>query len=503
MEHGNDFICSWTVAQRKRLAESVLDGAWQCARPILLAIIVQFLANPLSPISMYEFEKELFVAIRNFGRLIMESILNQLEPVSREDMPHDLLWQSGGYRVLRDKTPNRFVATLFGKVCLMRRGYRYWHNGVRESCIFPLELSLGLVESVTPALGERIGKQMAAAGSSQSYVIDWLRTDHAVAMGVKRLRAFTESLSQGMQQHQLQSQVETILTALQRAHESKGNRKPVLSLGRDGITLCEYTHRFYEVATVATIAIFDRSGKRLATVYLAHTPEAHQVTMSAMIEKLLVEVFTAWKGPLPQLAYVADSGGNESSFFQSTLKHMLHPVSGKLLHWQRVVDYYHVAERIWTIAGILYGQGTKESVAWAKRMLKALKKPSGASRVLHSAGTIRQRLGLSKAALKEYEKACAYIRKRTKFMHYDQYKAAHIPLGSGITEAACKTVFTQRLKLSGMRWSEEGAQRILTLRTTLLSKHWDHTYQKYLDGLSSDQPRAYQSPNAIPAKLAA
>jgi len=44
------------------------------------------------------------------------------------------------------------------------------------------------------------------------------------------------------------------------------------------------------------------------------------------------------------------------------------------------------------------------------------------------------------------------------------YKRNHLPIGSDVTEAACKTVFTQRLKLSGMRWSHEGAGRILTLR---------------------------------------
>lgn len=452
---------------------------------------------------MLKFERAIFEAIRTFGRLIMESVLNQLEPASREEMPHDVLWQGSGYRVLRDKTVNRHVATLFGTICLARRGYRYWHRGIPEPTIFPLELKLGLVEGVTPALGDRIGKQLAASGSSQSFVIEWLRTDHAVAMGVKRLRAFTQKLSQGMQQVQLPSQVKTLLDALHQANESSGNRKPVLSVGRDGITLREYQHRFYEVGTVGTVTVFDRSGKRLATVYLAHTPEPNQVTMSAMIETLLVQVLTAWQGPLPQLAYVADCGDNESSFFHSTLKKMKHPVIGKRLHWQRVVDYYHVAERIWTIAGSLFGQGTKESIAWANRMLKALKKPSGASRVLHSAATFRHRLNLSRAALKEYSRACAYIRKRTKFMRYDQYQAAHIPMGSGITEAACKTVFTQRMKLSGMRWTEEGAQRILTLRTTLLSKHWDDSYNRHLDDLSTNLPRTYKPPNAIHAKLAA
>jgi hypothetical protein len=65
-------------------------------------------------------------------------------------------------------------------------------------------------------------------------------------------------------------------------------------------------------------------------------------------------------------------------------------------------------------------------------------------------------------------------------MRYSEYKKRHIPLGSGITEAACKTVYTQRLKLSGMRWTKEGAQHILTLRTVLLSGTWQATYSMSL-----------------------
>jgi hypothetical protein len=45
-----------------------------------------------------------------------------------------------------------------------------------------------------------------------------------------------------------------------------------------------------------------------------------------------------------------------------------------------------------------------------------------------------------------------------------------------VTEAACKTVFTQRLKLSGMRWKHEGARTVLTLRVILLSGIWEDVY---------------------------
>ena len=39
-----------------------------------------------------------------------------------------------------------------------------------------------------------------------------------------------------------------------------------MSVGRDGTTLCDYRHRFYEMAGVGTVAVFDRRGVRLGTV---------------------------------------------------------------------------------------------------------------------------------------------------------------------------------------------------------------------------------------------
>jgi hypothetical protein len=49
-----------------------------------------------------------------------------------------------------------------------------------------------------------------------------------------------------------------------------------------------------------------------------------------------------------------------------------------------------------------------------------------------------------------------------------------------VTEAACKTVFTQRLKQSGMTWKQEGGQRIVDLRVIRLSGVWPEVYQAYL-----------------------
>jgi hypothetical protein len=62
-----------------------------------------------------------------------------------------------------------------------------------------------------------------------------------------------------------------------------------------------------------------------------------------------------------------------------------------------------------------------------------------------------------------------------------------VPLGSGVTEAACKTVFTQRLKLSGMRWDPAGAQTVLDLRVVLLSGVWQPAYARVLANVEQPQ----------------
>ena len=58
-------------------------------------------------------------------------------------------------------------------------------------------------------------------------------------------------------------------------------------------------------------------------------------------------------------------------------------------------------------------------------------------------------------------------------MGYAEAKDKGLPIGSGVVEATCKTLVTERLKRSGMRWSERGGQAILTLRALLQSNRFE------------------------------
>jgi hypothetical protein len=488
-------------AIRRFDAQDIVDGAFATVRPRLIEI-VESLRGPVVPAMLFHLEWMVFTGLREFGRVLLETLFNRLEGDGSE-LPHDVMLSGQGYRRLGKKTRNDHVATLFGKVCLWRFPYRIWERDVNEPCLFPLELQLGLVQGVTPALADLIGRRMAEAGATQNRVLKQLRNEQGVSMGVKRLRKLVAALDEGLSLYREACQVEALLEALKEADRSRGNRKPVIAVGRDGITLRQHKPSVFEIATTATVTIFDRSGKRLMTVYLAWPPELGQATMSKMLTSLLNEVLKQWHGPLPTLAYITDSGSNESGYYKHVLQHMDHPRTGKRLDWQRVADYYHTAERVWKMSELLFGKKSKRYQQWARRMLRLLKKPNGPKRVLHSAATHKARKKLGKKRLQEFHTAYNYIRSRTQFMQYRQYKNRHIPLGSGITEAACKIVYTQRLKLSGMRWKDEGAGRILSLRTIALSSIWSTTYNRHLIEIEKLIPQPYVPSANQNSKIAA
>jgi hypothetical protein len=457
------------------------------------------LSQEVSPAACLEFERRLQGELREMARQIAEATYNRLSPEQAADAPHDVQHAGQGYRRLNEKTPNRNVATLFGKITLWRHGYRPWERDAGEPTIFPLERQLGLVEGATPALAEAATRYLAETGATQQTVLERLRREHGVTWGVETLRGLGQNIAAAMSQFRREFQTQKVLDLLRQADESRGKRKIVLAVGRDGITLCTQPHSFFEVATTATLTVYDRRGRRLGSVFLGYAPELGQGTMSDELAALIRDVLAHWEGPPPRLCYVTDAGDSEVKFYRQVLRRMRHPRTGQRLPWQWIVDYYHTALRITTMAEALFGD-TPQAQAWAAKLRKLLKKPNGAARVLWSAAQMRSRHGLPKSRRKKFQQAYNFIRKRTRHMQYAQFRDQGLPIGSGITEAACKTVFTQRLKLSGMRWGNRGAQVILDLRVCLLSDIWEETYQAAVASYIALIPRIYAPPSCPPLR---
>ena len=167
-------------------------------------------------------------------------------------------------------------------------------------------------------------------------------------------------------------------------------------------------------------------------------------------------------------------------YYHQVLKQMVDPRRPwRHVEWIRIVDFYHACAYVQQLADTIVGAGT-EAQAWAKERRHVLKtKTAGAARLLKSASVRRRCRGLRGQA-KLYHQAYRYIKTRTQWMRYHSYKRQKLPRGSGITEAACKIVFTQRLKRSGMSWTVAGGQVILDLRVIRLSGVWNEVHQRYL-----------------------
>lgn len=443
--------------------------------------------QPLAPETFCDWEKRLAQQLRSLGQEMVELACNCLEGDNPDALPAHLVYDNTLYRLLRSKTCQG-VDTLFGPINLYRHLYRPVERDSAESAIAPLPMALGIVADTTPALAEAAGRYLAEAGATQRTVQQRLLQAHGVSIGTGRLRQLAEELAERLSASRQPFQTQRLVELLGQADRSPGSRKPVLAVGRDGITLRQYPHGLFEVASCATVTVFDRSGGRLGSVYLGCAPQPGQVQMSEQLSALLGEVLEQWSGPLPRLAYVTDAGDKESVYYHRVLRRMKHPRTGERLVWQRVVDFYHVMTRVWILAGVLLGEGTAAARGWARRMGKLLKKPKGAYRLLRTAAALRCRRVLSPVQKKAYGGAYEYLRKNRMWMQYHVYKKNHVPLGSGLTEAACKTVFTQRLKLSGMRWTSAGASVILTLRVVLLSGIWEDVYRHCLRVANANQP---------------
>jgi hypothetical protein len=437
-------------------------------------LIEPFLHHEPTPQQMATFERDLSTLLREVGRRIVAWGLNHLESDDPDEVPSRLWFKGQAYR--RRRKHRTALATLCGPVIVWRRLYEPLMPGRRA--IHPLALTLGMEAGVaTPALAERVGRW--AAEHTQRQVLERLQQDQGVPWSCATLRKLLRSLRAGMAPHRQAAQSAQVVRWLPQARAAPGRFQPILAVGRDGVHVPR-RHEAWKEGATATVAVLARRGKRVGTVSLGQMPESGQTTLTTHLTALIQDILHQVDAPGLRLVYVSDDGYHPSDYYHTVLKTMPAPKRPWCqLTWIRIVDYYHACLYIQQLAEALFGS-TPKGRAWAKQMRQHLKTTSdGITRVLQSAGALRRQHGLWGKA-KDYEQAYAYLHKRTHWMRYRHYSCQRLPIGSGITEAACKTVFTQRLKRSGMSWTIAGGQVILDLRVIWLSGIWENVHQRYL-----------------------
>jgi hypothetical protein len=142
-----------------------------------------------------------------------------------------------------------------------------------------------------------------------------------------------------------------------------------------------------------------------------------------------------------------------------------------------ILDLLHVTPRLWEAAYLFHREGSEEAASFVRdRLLRMLRGEAG-----YVIGGLRQmgtKHGLRGHQLAKLTTICNYLRKNIARMRYREYLAAGYPIASGVIEGACRYVVKDRMERAGMRWTVEGAQAMLALRTTYVNGQWKD-FQKH------------------------
>jgi hypothetical protein len=137
-----------------------------------------------------------------------------------------------------------------------------------------------------------------------------------------------------------------------------------------------------------------------------------------------------------------------------------------------VLDFIHVSEYLWTAANRLFGEKSPRRNSWVEEQAGLLL--SGhTSQVIAQLRTLLQKPKQTKARQEALTAAINYFQRNQPYMHYDRYLAQGWPIASGVIEGACRHFVKDRCELSGMRWTQQGAEHLLRLRAVAENGDWD------------------------------
>ena len=137
-----------------------------------------------------------------------------------------------------------------------------------------------------------------------------------------------------------------------------------------------------------------------------------------------------------------------------------------------ILDFYHASEYLAKLTAALHPADEAAALAQTKSWSRLLRDEGGEAMI---------------AVLQEWEwpprpglatvrqEVLTYFQNQVHRMDYPSYEANGWFIGSGAVESACKTVVGQRLKGSGMRWSESGSHTVCHVRALYRSERgqWD------------------------------
>ncbi len=389
--------------------------------------------------------------------------------------------------------PKRYLSAA-GEVQIERSLYRAKPG---EKAICPLEMQAGMVDGywtplaarqgvwvtaqLPPAEGEALFRELGNMTPSKSS-LDRLSRELGAGWEAHR-EAFEASLCAAIRVAEeavsVSASLDGVMVPMKRppgevssdiAADSQGKDKAQAEAGKSHAVEADDEDKensekkpFYKEASCATLSFHDAAGERLDTIRFARMPEPGK----KILKSQLAEAVAAVLGQRPELQLVKLADGAKDNW--RFLTDVLCPGKGVEL-----IDFFHAADHLSDALEAAYGKDSTKAKAQHKKYRTILRdEEGGVEKVIRALDYLKKKYPRRAKLATELN----YFRGNRHRMQYATARANHLPIGSGVTEAACKTLVTQRLKCSGMRWKTEGGQGVLTIRGLIQSNRFDSGWQ--------------------------
>lgn len=221
----------------------------------------------------------------------------------------------------------------------------------------------------------------------------------------------------------------------------------------------------YKEVGCGTVTLYDQEAERLQTVRYARMPESRKVSLQQQLETEVASILAL--NPDLLRVHLADGAKDNWRLMNDIEAHLPAPSQAPI----EIVDYYHACDHLKKACDAAWGESTQQSKDCFERLKTALKVADDGTKFIIR--TLRFQSSLANGnRRKRLEAELTYFRNQQSRMRYPVYLRLNLPIASGVMEAACKTLVTQRLKCSGMAWTLAGGQAILTLRSLIQSNRW-------------------------------
>jgi len=245
--------------------------------------------------------------------------------------------------------------------------------------------------------------------------------------------------------------------------------KPVkcISIGLDGTCLNMMEDGWRE-AMCGTISFFDRDGERMHTIYTGAAPEYGKekfLTKFGDAVDHVIDIFPK----VPRIG-LADGAAANWTFLKEKTNTL-------------TIDFWHVSEYLAKAAKAMFPniKQASERELWLENACHDIKHKFGAaSRILQELKNFAKEKKMNTNSRAELNTTITYITNHKSKMRYHKNTAQNQPIGSGVTEAACKSLVKVRMCKGSARWKDEGANVVLTLRALHMTyERWGQFWNKY------------------------